>query len=121
METLDGMMVFNTPEDMISATQEFLAYIRRMRASDFFRICREAAFMDGSETRVKGQHESYMLQGGTYAVAPYTNEMILELQDGQWLSSFFRSFTDNASVPILSPKQLRERALAKEQETKGKP
>ena len=119
IETLDGVMEFLKPEDTIVAIQEFETYIRSSGGRDFLRVCREARFGNEDRTILIGQHETYILRGSTYVVEPYLNEMTLGWQDGAWRGQHYRALTQNATVPILSPKQLRARALAKEQELKG--
>lgn len=119
IETLDGMMDFHKAEDTIVAIKEFEAYIRRSGGSDFLRVCREARFTDEDRTTMTGQHETYILKGATYVVQPYLNEMTLIWKDGRWQGKTFRALAVNATVPILSPRQLRARVLAREQALEG--
>lgn len=119
MKTLDGEMVFQTPAQMAEAARDFHAYMLRMRSDDSFRLCKSAAYTDAARSLIKGTHETYMLQGAQYVVQPYRNEMILKFTDDRWKGAGVWAQLDNIRVPIISPGQLRERALAVRDGLKG--
>lgn len=112
METLDGDLRFDTTDQMIEAGHEFRGYLDRMQAQDYVRLCKSAHFVPGREDQIIGVHESYVMRGGTYVVDPYRNEMCLEWHDGSWKGAGIRAQVSNVDVPILSPKQLRDRTIS---------
>jgi hypothetical protein len=106
METADGILSFHAPAEMAEAAEAFRGFLAKMAATDYHRICNIAEFgTDG--TTVSGEHTTYILKGGNFAVPPYRNRMWLRLSDGAWRGSGVAAAVLNRTCTILSPEQLR--------------
>ncbi|WP_430448140.1 hypothetical protein [Rhodophyticola sp.] len=68
----------------------------------------EAATHSRDDLRRHGRHVACILRGGQYVIEPYSNEMVLELQDGIWRSTKLRAHVDNVTCTVISLGQLRE-------------
>ena len=112
MRTLDGEVLFETAEKQEEGARDFRRYLSSMGAQDYMRLCAKAHFVAGKEDEIRGLHTTYILRGGTYVIAPYSNTMTLILREGQWLGAGTSAACTNHHCTILSPAQLRERRLA---------
>lgn len=106
METEDGGALFVTPRHMAGAAAGFRAFLQRIGASGFDRICNGAAFAKDDSTRIDGTHTTYLLRGGNNVVDPFKSQMTLVHRDGVWLGAGLRSAVSNHTCTILSPAHL---------------
>lgn len=107
METADGILSYNGPDQMAEAARAFRAFLAGMGATDYHRVCDMADF-DADGSAISGEHTTYILAGGRFAVPPYRNRMWLRLADGQWRGAGLAAAVANTTCTILSPAQLRE-------------
>ncbi len=106
METADGTLCYNGPSDMESAAASFRAFLATMGATDYHRVC-EFAEIDAEGTGISGEHTTYIIRGGQFAVTPYRNRMWLQLDGGIWRGAGLAAAVSNQVCMILSPEQLR--------------
>ncbi|MCU4654974.1 hypothetical protein N8I71_19210 [Roseibacterium sp. SDUM158016] len=106
IETEDGLVSFDGPGMMEEAAASFGAFLGRMGATEYHRICDRADFAGGG-TEIEGEHVTYILRGGTFVVPPYRNRMFLRFEDGAWRGAGIASAVRNRNCSILSQEQLR--------------
>jgi hypothetical protein len=105
METKDCLLHFEGPEQMVDAIASFRDFLTSMGTTDYHRICDTAAFDDGG-TMLTGEHTTYIIKGGSFAVEPYRNRMIMRLDGTTWRGAGIAAAVMNKNYTILSPKQL---------------
>lgn len=66
----------------------------------------EAAAHSRDDLRRHRRHVACVLRGGKYVIDPYSNEMVLELQEGIWRSTKLRAHVDNVTCTVISLIQL---------------
>jgi len=106
METADGVMWYTVPEDMEVAAASFRAFLATMGATDYHRLC-VFAEIDADGTGIFGEHTTYIIRGGQFAVPPYRNRMWLRLDNGVWRGAGLAAAVSNHVCTILAPEQLR--------------
>lgn len=106
METSDGALTYEGPEDMKQAAASFRDFLARMGTSDFHRIC-DMAEVDASGTVISGEHTTYIIRGGQFAVPPYRNRMWLRHHEGRWRGAGIAAAVSNRVCTILAPEQLQ--------------
>lgn len=106
METADGILSFDGPENMEKAAASFRAFLATMGATDYHRVC-DFAKIDADGTGIAGEHTTYIVRGGQFAVPPYRNRMWLRLDEGVWRGAGLAAAVSNHVCTILSPEQLR--------------
>lgn len=111
MITSDAELLLDSADAVIKAARDFRAFLRKSGAQDYHRIAREARFHPEYENRIDGSHETYILRGGQYVLEPYLNRQVLVREDGVWRGIEIRAEVRNSDCPILSPDQLRDRAM----------
>ena len=110
MQTEDGEVWFHDPEQTIQGARDFRRYLASMGAQAYMRLCTQAHFTHENKG-ILGNHTTYVIRGGTYVIAPFTNEMTLTCRDGKWLGAGTRAACTNHECTILSPAQLRQQHL----------
>lgn len=75
------------------AAQKVDAYNRLARAAEF-----------ETETRIVGEHESFMTSHGTLVVPKFANTAVLEFRDGIWGSTQSRHLARFVSWPDILPR-----------------
>ncbi|MDA7427557.1 hypothetical protein PGB28_03730 [Primorskyibacter aestuariivivens] len=111
MITTDAEILLETVQDVIKAAQDFRAFLIRSGAQEFHRIAREARWHPQHDNRIDGSHDTYVLRGGSFALAPYVNHQVLVREGGVWRGIEIRAEVRNSDCTILSPEQLRARAV----------
>jgi hypothetical protein len=106
METSDGILSYDGPSDMEHAAASFRAFLATMGATDYHRVC-DFAEIDAEGTVISGEHTTYVIRGGQFAVPPYRNRMWLRLDEGVWRGAGLAAAVSNRVCTILSPEQLR--------------
>jgi hypothetical protein len=108
METADGVLIYATPEEMTASATSFRSFLQSLGATDYHRICDTAEF-DAEGTGISGEHTTYILKGGNYALRPYRNRMRLQLDGGTWKGAGLAAAVLNHTCTILPPDMLRDR------------
>jgi hypothetical protein len=72
METSDCNLTFDTPAQMVEAACSFRTFLSTMGATDYHRIC-DMADISEDGTEISGEHTTYIIRGGQFAVEPYRN------------------------------------------------
>ena len=101
--TLPHRRRLGTRDVLIEAKAALLAEGRAFRdtldglgATGFIRICRAGAFV--GDDRIEGEHESYVVRGGTYQVQPYLVQLKLLLSGGLWRAA--ECHVPNFPIPL---------------------
>ncbi|MDG4649704.1 hypothetical protein P6F26_14765 [Roseibacterium sp. SDUM158017] len=87
---------------LIQTLEEMRENLRKLGATAFLRICREADFYPGDDGRIHGSHMSYVLRGATNLVPPYTSRMLLVRGPDGWQQTELISRVSNRHVTVLS-------------------
>lgn len=106
METSDSVVRYENRDMMIDAVEHFRGFLSGVGATDYHRVCHFATFEPGSDV-IAGEHTTYILKGGSFAVPPYRNRMWLRRVNDHWCGSGIAAAVENRTCMILSPKQLR--------------
>lgn len=106
MATEDGVLAFENPAEMVEAAAAFRAFLARMGTTDYHRICESAVFEGGGD-RISGEHTTYIVRGGSFAVPPYRNTMWLRFDGDRWLGAGIEAAVPNRTCTVLSPDMLR--------------
>jgi hypothetical protein len=102
--TADAEYVITSPDDVHIILTEFLAGLRAMGADSYQRVCRGARFMTPKEDVIVGEHDTFLLNGGTLLRPPYLNIMtLIRSADGRWRACRIEAIEHNTAVPIISP------------------
>jgi hypothetical protein len=106
VETSDCNLTFDTPAQMVEAAASFRTFLSTLGATDYHRIC-DMADISEDGTEISGEHTTYIIRGGQFAVEPYRNRMWLRLDGGVWRGAGIAAAVQNRKCMILSPAQLR--------------
>ncbi len=109
MYTADAGMLVRTAEELCAVVEDFRAYLQRMGALDYHRICTEAEVDPDNPDRITGKHRTYILRGGRYVIEPYVNDMVMERVDGHWMATELRAHVENKTCTVVSPRFMRGR------------
>lgn len=110
MYTADTGLVCDTEADLKDAIVEYRSFLARAGAQDYHRIVRWARFHPHHDGRIDGEHDTYVLRGGQYALEPFVSSQVLILQNDVWRGIECRSQVRNATCTVLSPTLLRKAA-----------
>ena len=104
MEVEEGEVTINSEDEMRACLEAQISSMRRMRITEYHRICLEAEFRDPLGTEIEGRHVSHFLSGGGHAMPPYQSRMTLRLSsEGVWQSTSLRSALRNRDLTVLCP------------------
>lgn len=106
METTDSLVCFDKPEEMVVAAEHFHEFLRAVGATDYNRVCDFASFEPKGDV-IAGEHTTFILRGGSFAVEPYRNRMWMRRVEDDWRCSGIAASVSNRTCTILSPDQLR--------------
>ncbi len=109
MATQDTQMTMHCPGTLIDHVRDFRASLRAMGAQAYHRICTRASFV--APDRIEGNHTTYVIRGGQFAMPPFNNTLLLQQHGPDWKGEVARSDVVNAVCPVLSPKVLRQRRV----------
>lgn len=119
MYTADTGLVYETEADLKEAILAYRAFLARAGAQDYHRIVRWARFHPQYDGRIDGEHDTYVLRGGQYALEPFVSSQVLILQNDAWRGIECRSQVRNAICTVLSPAVLRKAAQPPDTRTLG--
>jgi len=119
MYTADTGLVYETKADLKAALVEYRAFLTRAGAQDYHRIVRWARFHPHHDGRIDGEHDTYVLRGGQYALDPFRSAQVLVLQNDVWRGIECRSQVRNATCTVLSPAVLRKGSQPPDTRTVG--
>lgn len=106
LKTNDGFLTVKTPDQMIAIVKDYHRFLLQLGTSDYHRVCDWAAMdADGGETT--GEHMTYVVKGGSFALAPFRSRMVLRRVGDTWLGAGNEAEVSNRSCTILSPVQIR--------------
>lgn len=80
----------------------------RIGARDYHRICVQARFDPGSDRTIHGQHETFILRGGSFVLDPYRCEMTLHEENGLWRAYGFTARMRNRDYTVVLPEARRD-------------
>ncbi|MFW5655080.1 MAG: hypothetical protein ACOCYW_05465 [Roseicyclus sp.] len=106
IRTLDGFLKVTTARQMFDVVSDFRAFLMGFGTTDYHRICDWAEIDEAGET-ITGEHMTYVLRGGGFAMAPIRSRMILRRVDGAWRGAGNCAEVSNRAFTLLSPEQLR--------------
>lgn len=106
--TNDATTMIESPKHMIKTLKVFRASLVRLGATDYHRTCVEAHFVDDRDDIVEGQHLTYALRNGTYAIEPMASYMSLQRVGEAWLGAGIRTMVHNRDCTVF---QLTEHAV----------
>lgn len=98
----DAELQVDTKEQMIASARLFRDSLIRMGTSDYHRTCVKADFADETETVIHGEHLTYALRAGTYAIEPMVAYMTLRQVGTEWFGAGIRYVAANRDLPVYT-------------------
>jgi hypothetical protein len=108
LRTNDGFLTVTSEKQMFDVVSDFRAFLMGLGTTDYHRVCDWAEADEADET-ITGEHVTYVLRGGSFALPPIRSRMILRRIGGAWLGAGNCANVSNRSFTVLSPRQLRTR------------
>lgn len=107
MEVQEGIVTIATAQEMRACLEEQVVSIRRLRVTDYHRICLAAEYTNEDATEILGLHETHVISGGTYAMPIIRSEMRMRRSPTGWQSVALKSNLRNRDLTVLCPRQAR--------------
>lgn len=102
IQTETDVIEFDTIDEALVHFDGFSGALAAQGVDAYNRVAREAQF-DG-DTRIVGQHDSFMSSGGKLAVPVFSNEMEIELRGGIWGATKTRHKAHYVKWPHILPR-----------------
>jgi hypothetical protein len=100
----DASVILDRLEDLVLLLREQREGLLSMGATEYHRVCTDAAFANAEQTRIEGAHRTYILRGGSYLLTPHSCNQRLENQDGVWRACCLKCQVRNSDYTIVGPK-----------------
>jgi hypothetical protein len=101
LATERGECVLTTEPELIAYCLSFTESLRRLGATDYVRIAREARFL--GPDRIEGVHYSHTIRRAERLIAPYASRMLIERKDGVWAVVKANHTLRNEKLPFDMP------------------
>ena len=102
MTNHDTEIRVDSPDQLIAAAKEFRKSLIRLGTSEYHRTCVKAAFVEGRDDVIEGEHVTYALRSGTYAIEPMVAYMTLHLIGDRWLGAGIRYVVHNRDLALVT-------------------
>ncbi|MGY3437452.1 MULTISPECIES: hypothetical protein [unclassified Marinovum] len=108
MYTTDASLLIETEADLRDVVKDFRAFLSQSGAQDYHRIARRADFDPHTDDRIQGEHDTYVLRGGLFALEPFASSQIIERMNETWRGVECRSHVRNTDCTVFSLAQLQK-------------
>ncbi len=103
IRTLDAEVFVRDEGAMRRSLLDQRTNLDRLGAQDYQRLCVNARFQPGNADMIHGEHETFILRGGSFVLEPYRSEMTLHCEDGIWRAYGFTARMRNVDYTVVSP------------------
>lgn len=101
MVTEDCEFVLSSALELEIAMNELCDHLGRLGVQECHRLCRQAAFVDGTGKTLRGRHATYLLREGVQVMPPYWSETTLLEINGRWQVTRLAASVCNKAFPFI--------------------
>ncbi|KHQ50462.1 hypothetical protein [Mameliella alba] len=119
VHTQDSSQRIERLEDLLVMLREQPDSLRRLGTTEYHRICIKAEFTDPTGQRIRGQHGTYLLRGGSYLMERSPCEQLIELQGDDWKALDLDRQMRNSDLTMVGPQLMEHLRRREAQPDKG--